>query len=631
VSDASTIRIGAWTASPALNLLERDGHSTKIEPRAMDVLMVLARHSGGVVSVDELLASVWKGVVVGDGSVYLAINQLRGVLDAGSEGPSHIETIPKRGYRLVVPVDPAGVQQAAGRAASSAPQSLPRERRLGWLLAGVVAGSLLLVSASLLRDSPQPAASTSVAVLPFVNISSDPEQEYFADGITEELSNALSRIRDLHVTGRTSAFYFKGRNEDVRTIGAALDVEHILEGSVRRSQDRVRITAQLVNARTGYHLWSHTYERTLDDAFVIQDEIAQSVANALQITLGVGAPGRVPGMTRNIAAYDEYLRGVSLAMEFTAASYPPAIEHLQRAVTHDPSFAVAWAMLCNVYRYGAVSVPSRAEAWRRKGAEALARARELTPDAPDVLVQTTLDLVERSSWLEAGAVHARAVAAYAQSGMNVDAALARGFLLVSVGRAREAVESFERARAIDPLMVTASVGLADAHLGAGNLRAAITEIDRGLGLEGLGSVFPTLRVVAALALRERAEIDKSLALFPAGNRVGEVGRTLARLDEPTRAPTEIRRLAASASANDKIMLAEWAAYYSEPELALVLLRDALSEALQPGVLWGPLLGDVRELQQFKELVRDLGLVDYWRVHGWSDFCRPVTDDDFVCE
>ena len=150
----------------------------------------------------------------------------------------------------------------------------------------------------------------SVAVLPFADMSPDKDQEYFADGVSEEVLNQLSRIRDLFVVGRTSSFSFKGRNEDLRVIGDKLGVSHLLEGSVRKAGDRVRVSAQLIKAADGYHLWSQTYDRTLEDIFAVQDDISNAVAQALQVSLGLGEFGR-PGWTRNAAAYEEYLRGLS--------------------------------------------------------------------------------------------------------------------------------------------------------------------------------------------------------------------------------------------------------------------------------------------------------------------------------
>ena len=197
---------------------------------------------------------------------------------------------------------------------------------------------------------PRPASAAvdrSIAVLPFENFSADADQDHFADGLTEEILNSLARIPDLQVTARTSAFAFKGKAEDLKAVGRTLGVAHVLEGSVRRSGDQLRITAQLINADTGYHLWSQTYDRPLTDIFTIQDDIAHSVAGALQVTLGVGV-GREPGMTRNIEAYEAWLaaRGVT----FTGLqSMRQHIELLQQAVALDPAFAQPWWDLSKAY------------------------------------------------------------------------------------------------------------------------------------------------------------------------------------------------------------------------------------------------------------------------------------------
>ena len=191
-------------------------------------------------------------------------------------------------------------------------------------------------------------AEQSIAVLPFADMSPDKDQEYFSDGISEELLNSLARIPDLQVRGRTSSFYFKGRNEDLRTISEMLKVEHIIEGSVRKASDQVRITVQLINARTDTHLWSKTYDRDLKDIFAVQEDIAHSIADALEVTLGMGKLGRMQGMTRNVAAYEDYLTGRSQIRYLDRESYLRAIEHLERAVSLDPDFGMAWGVLASI-------------------------------------------------------------------------------------------------------------------------------------------------------------------------------------------------------------------------------------------------------------------------------------------
>src|SRR5690606_3437070 len=226
-----------------------------------------------------------------------------------------------------------------------------------------------------------------------------------------------SRVRGLQVTGRASSLRFKGRDDDLRSIGETLGVEYVLEGSVRKAADQVRISAQLSSARTGVHLWSETYERGLDDLFSIQDEIATSVAGPLQIKLGLGDVGRVPGMTRNVAAYDEYLRGMSLNLDWRPDSLPLAVTHLRRAVAIDPSFSPAWAGLSTVYTNGALLVPDRADEWQSSASAALDHARTLTPDAPHVLLEFGIRETRRGRWREAAAIYEELQTSYAKYGM----------------------------------------------------------------------------------------------------------------------------------------------------------------------------------------------------------------------
>lgn len=619
MGELTRIKVGPWTATPALNLLERGTQQIKIEPRAMDVLVVLARHDGAVVSVEELIASAWKGAVVGDGSVYLAIRQLRQVLDDPADGVRYIETIPKRGYRLTVPVV---LESLAAKATTPTPTRRPDPRPWRLWLGMACVGAAIVVGAVLTtRDGVQTSTEKTVAVLPFENLSSDPEQDYFADGVTTEVLNALARIRDLRVSGQVSAFRFKGRNESPGTIGAALGVEHLLQGSVRRAGNQIRIAAQLSHARTGEQLWSESYERGLDDIFLIQDEIAKSVANALQVKLGVGE-GQAPGMTRNVAAYDEYLRGAAYAREWLPESLPLGIAHLQRAVALDPSFSIAWDGLGMTYANGVSIVPSRAEEWARLSADALERARSLTPDAPHVLVSTGIMETRRGRWLEAAPIFERLEASFSHHGMADRAWGPRGTFLVYVGRLREARPVLERARAEDPFAPNVAGYLGLAYTADGDFTASFREIERGLELEGPDTPLKRAALLIALGKHDRAEIDARIRALP------DLPPRLARLmDAPAEAAAEIRHMAFDASPSVKTALAYWAAYFEEPQLSFELWQQGMRE---PVGLWQPLMADVRKLPAFKQEVRDLGLVAYWRAYGWSDFCQPIGNDDFEC-
>ena len=207
------------------------------------------------------------------------------------------------------------------------------------------------------------------------------DQDYFADGLTEELINQLAQIPVLRVAARTSSFVFKGKSEDLRSVGAKLGVSHVLEGSVRKSGDHVRITAQLIQCNDGFHLWSDRFDRHLTDIFAIQDDVSRAVANALGVTLGIGEVLRAPGGTKNVQAYDEYLRARSLYQQMGPAEMKRAEEIYREALALDPDFALAWHGLYYVYNDALTFLPDYAASAPVGMAEASARLQSLAPDA----------------------------------------------------------------------------------------------------------------------------------------------------------------------------------------------------------------------------------------------------------
>ena len=289
------VQIGDWLVNPALDTLYRDSETNKLEPRMMRLLMCLANTAGTVVSVDHLLTEVWTGVVVGSASVYQAVSQLRKLLGDVDPVPSYIVTVPRKGYRLVARVRrvPAeGILLTADTVVARAPATAFRGRRRVPLMLGVVAPLAfilvgILIWTQLANYQPVAESSASIVVLPFIDLTAEKANQSFCDGLTEELSNRLSQIPTLRVVARTSAFAFRGRDEDVRMIGKELDSNHILEGSVRRSGNHIRVTVQLIDAQNGYHLWSADYDTTVDDAIKIQEDISKSVAENLLARLGI--------------------------------------------------------------------------------------------------------------------------------------------------------------------------------------------------------------------------------------------------------------------------------------------------------------------------------------------------------
>ena len=321
----------------------------------------------------------------------------------------------------------------------------------------------------------------SIAVLPFVNMSGDQEQEYFSDGVAEEVINVLSRIAGLKVIARTSAFAFKHRQEDVRTIAGTLGVTNILEGSVRKAGNRIRVTAQLVTATDGSHLWSDRYDRDLTDIFAIQDEIAAAIAGALQIKLSVKAMSlgrRAP----DPRAYEAYLKGVYLNWKLSPDAVARARDYLEKAVALDPEFALAHFGLSHHYWMAASLGYLPAEEGMPRAREEARRALEIDPDLPEAHamvggVAGSYDF----DWREAGRHFALATAGDAVPS-NVRQWHAY-YYLVPIGRTEEAVAQARIALLSDPLNLGARVILGDSLVNARRLVQAQAEAHRALEID----------------------------------------------------------------------------------------------------------------------------------------------------
>jgi serine/threonine-protein kinase len=304
---------------------------------------------------------------------------------------------------------------------------------------------------SVMDEGPARAQGVSIAVLPFVNMSNDPEQEYFSDGISEELLNLLTKIPEFRVAGRTSSFSFKGQNQDLREIGQSLGVENILEGSVRKGTDRVRITAQLVEADDGFHLWSETYDRKLDDIFAVQDDIASQVVKALKVTLlgeaAIPAPGK--SAINNVEAYTAYLRGLYLYNKSGADNLGKAVQYMQEAVTLAPDSALAWAGLARALDDYAGQGAAEPVPLVARAREAASKALALDDKLPEAHLAVA-DLKRSWDWDWAGAEAALQRVLELRPG-NVDAQKLQARLYVTFGRLEEAEQMTRIALTQDPL------------------------------------------------------------------------------------------------------------------------------------------------------------------------------------
>jgi transcriptional activator of cad operon len=281
-----TLRIGDWFVNPLSGEIARGEERVRLEARTMRLLLCLAESPGEVVSIDALLSQVWSGVVVTPDSVYQAVAALRRLLGDDAKQPAYIVTVPRLGYRLVAPVEP---QVAA------APQPAPA-RANSRLYAVLTLGVLLVVGAVayyLVADreaasqavAGAAAGPKAIAVLPFLDLTDSMNEEPFADGMTEELIHKLSKVQGLRVPAPTAVFYFKGKQLTVAEIARSLHVSYVLDGSVRKSGDTLRVAARLVRADDGYVVWSETYDRPLDDKLMVQDDIAGEVTSALRTSI----------------------------------------------------------------------------------------------------------------------------------------------------------------------------------------------------------------------------------------------------------------------------------------------------------------------------------------------------------
>jgi len=360
--DNLAMRIGAWRVDPTLDEISKDGTSVKLEPRTMQLLVCLAEHAGQVLSVEQLLDQVWKDVVVTPNSLYHAVAELRRVLGDDPKEPSYIANVLRRGYRLVAPVAPwvdAPAVLAADSPASSltATKASPAAattrsplRALGISL--IVALVVMLVLSYFAADRlwlskrnrsveytrtavTSVASDKSIAVLPFVDMSEKKDQQYFADGMAEEVLDLLTKVPGLRVIGRTSSFQFKGKSEDLRTIGTKLGAAYVLEGSVRRSGDRLRVTAKLFGTEDGSHVWSESYDEDFGDALKIQDRIAVGLVRALQVTVGANLPSRP--VLKSAVGYDLYQRGRHALDRFDKIGFESAAGYFQQALQLDPT------------------------------------------------------------------------------------------------------------------------------------------------------------------------------------------------------------------------------------------------------------------------------------------------------
>jgi TolB-like protein len=488
------ITFGRFRFDPSRLTLSRDGVPVRVGSRAAEILRVLAVAKGAVVTKDVLLSSVWRGQVVEENNLQVHVSALRKVLEGDHSGQSHLVTVPGRGYRLI------GMSEA---------QSAPT-----------------------LPERP------SIAVLPFHNMSEDPGQEYFADGIVDDIITALCRIRWLFVIARNSSFAYKGRAIDVRQVGRELGVRYVLEGGVRKVANRVRITGQLVDASSGVHLWAEHFDGAMEDIFDLQDRVTASVVGAIAPKLEQAEIERAKRKrTDNLDAYDYFLRGLAASHQMTRNALLEALRLFDKAVELDSDFASPHGVAAFCY------VMRKMNGWASDPATDMAKAAQLAQRVAECGMEDAAALAFGGLALGYVVGDLNASAALIDRGLMLNPNLAIGWYAsgtVKAFRGGEpdiAIEHLARAMRLsplDPFMFTMQGVTAFAHFFADRYEEAALWAERAF--RSKPNILGTLRIGAAsnaLVCRpdeaskfiERAlKLDPEMRVSNLKDRIGFFGR-----------------------------------------------------------------------------------------------------------
>jgi len=511
-----------------------------------------------------------------------------------------------------------------------------RKLNLAIVVLLVLGLGVLLADRFLPRQAPPPVVVTgpaavqsenSIAVLPFSDLSPNGDQGYFADGIAEEILNVLAKVDALKVASRTSSFAFKGEEMGIPEIAAALKVRTILEGSVRKAGDRVRITAQLIDTRNDRHLWSETYDRELTDIFAIQDEIANDIVAALKTTLGVTAqPVHVAVATENPDAYELFLKGRQLFLD--RVDLPQAIASLEQAVALDPKFVRAWETLAAVYSV-ALSWRVPGESFFEKSVRAADRALALEPERGfPYAIKATLALntleTRKPDWEEIMSWHDLSID---RDPKNATVWLWRGIARRLAGDFAGSRSDLKQCLALDPAYQNCRAHMMMLDLASGHPEAALAWLDHQL--TEVRNRYTVYYAALVPLLVERGQL-RAARLMADDASMGFNGNSQA-------IESWIQALLHPDSESARSRLAD-AIPTNTSGLAPppILIAGGRYHQLQPAfgtinVMWQPGSRRFRQSPDFKRIIAAINLQPYWRAHGFPPQCRPLGDEDFECD
>jgi adenylate cyclase len=536
---------GPYRLDAEERVLLRDTQSVSIPPKDLETLLVLVERNGHIVGKDELLEKVWPGVFIEEGNLARHIFNLRQVLGEGPDGRKYIETVPKRGYRFVGLLqehDESPEAQLAPTIPADQPQASPHISRgknlLAWLLVAVFVVAGILLTWRFWPARSVPSQRVMLAVLPFANLSGDAHEDYFADGLTEEMIAQLGQLQPakMGVIARTSIVRYKNTNESIAQIGRELGVGYLLEGSVRRANGRVRITAQLIQATPQTHVWAETYERPLTDVLNIQREIATRVTHSLSSELLPAVVASSEPSHLNLESYDKYLLGLHELEQGTRESVFKAIQYFQDGTKLDPNDARIYAALAEAYNSATTYYSSPAEVMPR-AKEAAQRAVELDPNLASGHVKLGyVHLFFDWDWPAAEKEYRRALE------MNPslpEAQLGYADYLATLGRFDEALSRVQQAYLYDPLAVESRNESPWIYYFSGRMPETIQHCRRIIELQpGTGTPYIVLTIAYA-RMGKRAEVlraaDDAIRIADNPSGLATTASALAQVGEKARA------------------------------------------------------------------------------------------------
>jgi TolB-like protein/DNA-binding winged helix-turn-helix (wHTH) protein len=655
-----------------------DGTPVPLSPKVFETLLYLVERRGELLDKATLLKAIWPNVVVEENSLNQNISALRRALGESPGEHRFIITEPGRGYRFVAEVGTRVIPAAASAARAQADTGSPVKTRAAktssivlWTVTVLflIGGTVLWIVARKTQERP-PATTTdttanaertgptppsaiapraSIAVVPFANLTGEPTKEYFSDGMAEELINTLARVPGLKVPARTSSFAYKGRNTDVRQIASDLGVSSVLEGSVRSAGERIRVTAQLVDGATGYHLWSQSYDRKFTDLFKLQEELSTAIVQALREHMHAELPSMVSQAvpTQDLEAYDLYLQARSLFNRSGAENMRTARGLLQQATARDPNFAGAFSLIA-VTHLGSFNAGLSVDRQELDKAEQAARhALSLDPDRGPTRATLAQVNVLRGNWRDAHREY--------QSALSLDAQDSRirssyTLFLGTVGRPREALQAAREADRLEPGVASYSLAMAAASSVLGLDADAVRYADRAVNL-GVSPDLPMLRVFYSHAANRRA--DAALAGAEMAKAFSEIARQSGGDDAIRLIYAALVDSSKKAAALDA--LREWRARSAGMDSSLMVVQsviwytmlgalDSAYEVANPGLdklrrsgsaggslggLWIPEMRPFRQDSRFGPLMDRMGLLEYWKEYGPPDDCE-FQDGKLVC-